>query len=552
MKALLLILSLISVTALGVPSPYSVSAEVRTELENILSRLLPEESYFVQTSAKVGKRRVRKVVEGEEVVVAEEKTASADPPTPMPGFVPETIVVQDKPPKKSRMIFRTEEVEFLEELRVTVAFDKSLEGSSVTRAQTLVKDYVMSQYAEQARLNFMSIPLRKKDGKKVVDNSPLGFAKRYLPWILLGLLVLWMLMVNAASGGGRRRRGGGGGGGKKSLVPQWLPQPIPMPFGNAAESMGLGGGNKNKDDSEAEVLKATLMKHVFTQGDAFRLYYSRLNEDEKRGLDSVLDGPAYDTMMENLSVKRPDGPGGSPGDPEEIIHRHMEQFNSFVSARNWQEKRFFGFLRNLAPEQVLSLVNFEGDRVACILLRFTSAEQAAHVFDNLPADRRRRILSEMESAQNAPLTEMSQIEKNMREAVGRLPNTVSFQAGQEANFWGSVLQESDHQQEILADIEKTNPGVYAGVKKFKFSLEDAASLPDGILRDVLSEVDNEMLGLALASCAETVSEVLLESLSAKRRKVILAQLPSYRAVGAEQARTARRQLTRKIQEAMNS
>src|SRR5690606_38223833 len=103
------------------------------------------------------------------------------------------IYEKEKPPKKSRMIFRTEEETFLEELRITVAFDKDLEPKKINHTHTLVKDFVLSQYTEQTQLNFMDIPLikKKKENNAAGEQGPMNLVKKYLPWILLGLLVLW-------------------------------------------------------------------------------------------------------------------------------------------------------------------------------------------------------------------------------------------------------------------------------------------------------------------------------------------------------------------------
>jgi flagellar motor switch protein FliG len=112
------------------------------------------------------------------------------------------------------------------------------------------------------------------------------------------------------------------------------------------------------------------------------------------------------------------------------------------------------------------------------------------------------------------------------------------------------VSESQHQDELLDVLERTQPDISMDLKKFKFSLEDVATLPDGILGRVLGAIDNESLGMALAGCSEDVAEVILDAVSEKRKAMLAGQLPLYRGAPKEKLHAAKQDLTRRIREVL--
>jgi flagellar motor switch protein FliG len=170
--------------------------------------------------------------------------------------------------------------------------------------------------------------------------------------------------------------------------------------------------------------------------------------------------------------------------------------------------------------------------------------------DNLTPKARHEVLSHLKNINRIPLAEIVAIENQVRLNVRKLPNHFLSSAPEELKFWGSVFSESHQQEAIFEELEKTNPEIVPKLRKYRFSLDEAAALPDGLLNRVLAEADNEELGLALSTCEANVAETILDALSERRRKVIEAQLPGYRKVPREQANHARSRLTQKFREVL--
>jgi flagellar motor switch protein FliG len=131
-----------------------------------------------------------------------------------------------------------------------------------------------------------------------------------------------------------------------------------------------------------------------------------------------------------------------------------------------------------------------------------------------------------------------------------MPKHFYGSAKEDTNFWGSVIIESEDQEGLLSDLEKTNPGIAPDLRKFKFKLEDAAALPEGILEKVLAEADNEELGLALATCPPELIEFFMDAISDSRRELLEDQLASNKGASKEEAQKARSTLIKRFREVL--
>src|SRR5690606_16746226 len=104
---------------------------------------------------------------------------------------------------------------------------------------------------------------------------------------------------------------------------------------------------------------------------------------------------------------------------------------------------------------------------------------------------------------------------------------------------------------ILNDIQKTNPGIYPNLKKFKFRLEDAVSLPNTLMERVVADVDNEELSMALATIPSDLVDVFLDVVSPKRKEIIEYQIASSRTAPKDELHVARQNLTKRFREVLS-
>jgi flagellar motor switch protein FliG len=251
-----------------------------------------------------------------------------------------------------------------------------------------------------------------------------------------------------------------------------------------------------------------------------------------------------------MRISRPTALEIDTNNLDDQLRMHEKNFEEFIHAKDWQDRQFFGFLQQLSHDQLLALAHHEDANTVCVILRFLRASQSAFVLDNLSPEKKAQVLSYIPQMQHLPLSDVLSMEQEVRKTVQRTPKHFFGTKDEDLHFWGNVVSESRDQDTILEVIEKTHPEIYPNLKKYRFRLEDAASLPDAILGRVLREVDNDELCLALASCNDTVAEVILDAVSPKRREILKQHLLSLRGISPEQTHTARLNLTRRIREVL--
>jgi hypothetical protein len=577
-KALLLSLATFTLSAFSqVADPFAISSKVQMDLDNALSHLIPTDQFLVQVNAEIFTRTERRVVEGETLVVS--SLPRQRPVEPMPGFVPETVEKEEVPTPPSRQSFRLVEVPELKVVRVSVSFDQALDRASLNRAQFLVRTYLETNYRGLASLNFLSVPMLKIPKEPVRDiasekqkweqeRAEMEKAEReklekekaaqrpsdadivwgYARWGICAVLFLLLLLVV------RQRREG------TPQVSTSAPAKDDL-FSKASLASILGQrpsfdmnppSRKNSgEDEEPSVaeLRKKILERFITRAQAFRQYFLTLSQETANELYACVSGPALDRLLKGLGIAKPPDER-MPSDADEILEKHLKSFEEFTQAKEWQDRQFFGFLQNLSDEQLATIVASQTPVAACVLIRMLQPKQSAAVLDLLSASKRHDILSHIANIPEVPFSDIVAIEKEIRLAANQVPDRFLGSQKEDADFWGNVVSESSDQDPIFEEIERTRPDIAPQIKKFKFRLEEAASLPDSLLEKVLGAVDNEELCLALSTCATDVRDVLLDALSPSRRTVLKNLFPTYRGAPRERALPARAKLTRRIREAL--
>jgi hypothetical protein len=556
MRFLIFILPfLLPLALIASADPFMVETKIQTDLETSLSRLIPREQFLVQASSEIETMSERKVVEGETILSDSEPEAPFAPA--MPGFTPESEPTKTTRPMQTRQVYRTVQTPVLRLVRVRIDFDDKLPAETINRARTLGLDYLRTHFPNKSTLSFSFMPMLKppKSKEESVEKKPVPEPAKielsredqlwnYSRWALLTLVLISILLQF-----------------KKNPI-LFAQAPIAAGPSPGAESMGQSFRERfrrrsrtvNKAEKKAvatpQVSSARnrLLEKFIAQSESFRGYYAVITDEERSELYAGLKGPGYNKLLEGMGLPLPLQMGNEPHDLDERLERHEKSFAEFSQAKDWRDRQFFGFLQTLSQEQLIALVNHEEPATVCMMLRFLKPQQSAFILDTLPAENRREVLGNVTHVQSMSFADMVNVEKEVRTSAMRIPSHIYGSQKDDMEFWGSVINESTNADSLLSDLEKTNPGISSDVAKFKFKLEDAASLPDNLLNKVLSDVDNEEFSAALASVRPEIASVFLDAVSPQRRKVLEPQIMTYRRAPQAQLSSARSNLTRRIRE----
>lgn len=570
----LALLAVSSRAATPASEPFLVETKVQVDLENALSRVIPREQFLVRVNTEVGNRVERRIVEGETTTTRPEPTQAPIPV--MPGFLPEAQVKPQNPAPQMRELYRLVETPVLNSVLVHVSFDETVAPETISRCKSLVQEYLREAYPNKAVITFSQIPMLKKKtddpeaDRKVAseeEETPEEKMWNYARWGALALLAVAVLMLwtrqtamsaaGARSGGGRRAPKSSNPWDSADALSQMgargaLEAGMNRAMGFARAALAPPPVDQSPDAIEhlLEARRRKLLNKFLLKSEAFRIYYSRLDDEGRSELYAALNGPAFESLLDGLGlVKMPSEESDATRLDERLAH-HERQFEEFAAAKEWQDRQFFGFLSQLSDDQLTALVSHETPLAAALMLRHMKANQSATVLDSLTAHRRVEVLQAVKDVQELPLSKMAAIEREVRQAAQKVPQHSFAKPDEEVNFWGNVLTESRDQESLIADLEHTHPEIAPKLAKYKFKLEDAATLPNGILERVLGDAENDELGLALSTCSQDVVEVLLDAVSPRRRDLLLSQLDTYRGSPADQTQAARVRLTKRFRESL--
>lgn len=563
-----------TVWSYGAPEPYVVESKVQQDVEGILTRLISKDQFLVQTTADIQIEVERKLVEGETIANTIPHDPEEDPPPSMPGFVPEPTTREPKLPQQSRQVFKNVDVPTLKQVLVHVNFDDLLPLATVTRGRLLVETYLATNYKGKAKATFGQMAMINPDKKRELANEQEQLLKKIQDWdkarekkeptleetawkygrwsalILLALIVLTQFLkpqinrfqhLYSGKINNSHKQSASSGTGDYSGRPYNSPNTF---------LQGMAQQPASGVPTDMSGARRILLDRFLIRSEVFRDYYERLTADHKRDLYGALKGPGYERLLDGLSFPIPTGADQEPNNVEELLETHFKNFDELVKASDWQDRQYFGFVQHLSDAQLRTLMNHVSAKGIAILLRFLKPQQSAFALDSLIPARRFEVLATVQSVTGAPIQEIQRVEREVRDIVSQIPTQYYGSKKEDLDFWGSVLTESKNQEELLDDMEKTNPEIYPNLKKFRFTLEDAATLPNNILQKVLGECDNNELGQALATCSPDVAEVLLDAISDKRRVVLKGQISTYQRVPKAALQTARLNLTRKLREVM--
>jgi hypothetical protein len=576
----------IAMIAVGEANPHLVETKVQTDLENGLSKMITKDLFLVQVHTEITTRSERKLVEGESVIDSEDEDPQPEQvEEPMPGFVPEP----DPPgPKKKgprlRQIFKVVDVPELQMVRVLVNFDETVAAPIVGRSKVFTQNYLREGFPGKSTVIFNVLPMLKpsptptpssvaefddedmeEEGFEFPVPPPVMEEKKEPGWqekiwdakwfflALLGALLYFVLRWRALSVRALVKKTPPAK--ESSDISKFWPWLAGGAFPGGFPPFNKGGGEaKPEEEVDEEEVKrerrSKLLEKFLSRSQAFRGYYSGLSGETKDELYGLLKGPTMDGLLTGLGLPRPKGEIPEPGNPEEAFTKYERDFTEYLNACDWQNKQFFGFLQALSDEQLIALMNRESTLSVCAMLRFLKASQSAMVLEAMPPGRRLEVLAQVPAIQNTSFSDIANIEREVRTSVQMMPSHSFGAKRQDVDFWGNVLAESQNQDVILGDLEKTNPEIYPELSKFKFKLEDVSTLPDSLLQTILAEADNEELAMALSTCPDDIVEVILDAISPRRQELLRQTIDAAKSAPKEQTKSARISLTKKFREAM--
>lgn len=290
----------------------------------------------------------------------------------------------------------------------------------------------------------------------------------------------------------------------------------------------------------------------------------RMGEEEIESLSmemarlSHIGAEATDSILGELAASAGEGASVSGGldYAREVIERALgpERAAELLGRLSGAaDSRPFEFLRRVPPERVAALVRHESSQTIALVLASLHTSQAAGVLARLPERQQPEIALRIARMGEIGPHVIHQVEDVLRHKLGAAAEHEYASAGG-AKALADILNHADRSLErnVLENLATADQGLAEEVRGMLFVFEDIVKLDERAIQQVLREVDQKDLVLALRGADESVKEVLLANMSERgaamlKEEMEIQQPQRKRDVDEAQSRVV--MVVRKLEEA---
>jgi flagellar motor switch protein FliG len=239
---------------------------------------------------------------------------------------------------------------------------------------------------------------------------------------------------------------------------------------------------------------------------------------EMARLDAV--GSETTTSVFKEMAAAGDGEGGAAGGVDfarEVIERALgperavELLGRIAAPA---ETRPFEFLRRVPVERVAAVLRSESHQMTALVLANLPSGLAAAVLGKLPEAQQPDVAVRIARMGDAPAAVVEQLEQAIRQRLGTSTDREYASAGG-TRALAEILNHADRSLErnVLESLATASSELAEEVRGMLFVFEDLVKLDERAVQQVLREVDQKDLVLALRGAPEIVKELVMSNMS---------------------------------------
>jgi flagellar motor switch protein FliG len=182
-------------------------------------------------------------------------------------------------------------------------------------------------------------------------------------------------------------------------------------------------------------------------------------------------------------------------------------------------------LRWLDAKTIARFLQGEHPQTVAVILAHLDAIQAGTVLTSLPSNLRAEVLLRIAKLERIPpgvIQELDKVLRNELRATGALETGQVGGIQSVAEILNNVDQASE--REIMEQIEELNAGLAEEIRQLMFVFEDLITIDDRGMQQILKEVANEDMTLALKTASEELKEKILRNMSKRAADMLREEL----------------------------
>jgi flagellar motor switch protein FliG len=184
------------------------------------------------------------------------------------------------------------------------------------------------------------------------------------------------------------------------------------------------------------------------------------------------------------------------------------------------ENEPFDNLVHLSPEQLTTAIRGEHPQTIALILSYVSDRKAAEVLHLLPEDIRTEVAYRLTDLGDVPMEFVRELDQTIQKNLIATGTSSREFDGIEA--LASILNQVDGttEENIMAYLEKQDADLAQSVRQKMFVFEDLIEFDNKNFREILQNVDSQLLIKALKTASEELTEKVFQNLSQRAAEML--------------------------------
>jgi len=189
--------------------------------------------------------------------------------------------------------------------------------------------------------------------------------------------------------------------------------------------------------------------------------------------------------------------------------------------------RPFDFIRNADPGQLLNFIQGEHPQTIALILSYLQPQVSSQILTHLPEEIQANVAKRIAEMDRTSPDIIRDIERVLERKLSSLVNEEYTSAGGiDAIVEVLNLVDRATEKSIIEALEEEDPELAEEIKKRMFVFEDITLLSDRDIQQVLREIEQKELALALKSVDDAVKDKIFSNMS-KRAAAMLQEDMEY-------------------------
>ncbi len=185
----------------------------------------------------------------------------------------------------------------------------------------------------------------------------------------------------------------------------------------------------------------------------------------------------------------------------------------------------FRELEQVSPRLLSQILRNEHPQTLALILGHLHSDQAANLLVNLPAGVRPEVLMRLARLEAVPEDMLMEVDKVLQSQLIAMGSKEGKKVGGVQSV-AEILNAVDRatEEEVLSEIEEDSAQMAEDIRNLMFVFDDCRSLDDKSVREILKEISNEDLTMAMRGANDELKEKFFGNMSERASAMIREEL----------------------------